>query len=143
MNDMNVHFSSKTDLWATPQEFFDRYNDTYQFNTDVCASPENAKCAHYFDMATDGLTQDWQGTCWMNPPYGREIGKWMKKAYESSLNGATVVCLVPSRTDTKWFHEYVKHFWHIEFLEGRLKFSESKNSAPFPSMLIYFGIPAK
>ena len=74
----------------------------------------------------------------MNPPYGREIGKWIKKAYESSLNGATVVCLLPSRTDTKWFHDYIYNKAEIEFIKGRLKFGNSKNSAPFPSMIVVF-----
>jgi hypothetical protein len=85
----------------------------------------------------DGLQQKWKGVCWMNPPYGKEIKKWMKKAYESSLEGATVVCLVPSRTDTKWWHEYAMK-GEIEFIKGRLKFGGSKNSAPFPSAVVVF-----
>ena len=84
----NVHFSSKTDLWATPQEFFDKYDKIFNFETDVCANKENAKCAKFFTQEDDGLSQQWEGVCWMNPPYGRDIGKWMKKAYESSLGGA-------------------------------------------------------
>lgn len=98
---MSVHFSSATDLWATPQDFFDRLDARFGFEMDVCASPDNAKCARYFTKADDGLTQRWSGICWMNPPYGRQIGHWMRKAYESSLAGATVVCLVPARTDTR------------------------------------------
>lgn len=134
---MSVHFSSKTDLWATPQDFFDRYNAQYKFELDVCASAENAKCQRYFTIENDGLSQDWHGVCWMNPPYGREIYNWMKKAYESSLNGAIVVCLVPARTDTKWWHEYAMK-GHIEFIRGRLKFGNAKNSAPFPSAVVVF-----
>lgn len=134
---MSVHFSSKTDLWATPQEFFDRYNAQYNFDLDVCASAENAKCQKYFTIEDDGLSQEWIGVCWMNPPYGREIYNWMKKAYESSLNGATVVCLVPARTDTKWWHEYAMK-GQIEFIRGRLKFGDAKNSAPFPSAVVVF-----
>ena len=134
---MSVHFSSKTDLWATPQDFFDRYNAQYNFELDVCASAENAKCQRYFTIENDGLSQDWHGVCWMNPPYGREIYNWMKKAYESSLNGAIVVCLVPARTDTKWWHEYAMK-GHIEFIRGRLKFGNAKNSAPFPSAVVVF-----
>lgn len=134
---MKVHFSSKTDLWSTPQAFFDKYNDIYSFNTDVCASAENAKCKRFFTEADDGLTQEWTGVCWMNPPYGREIIHWMKKAYESSLQGATVVCLVPARTDTKWWHEYAMK-GEIEFIRGRLKFGDAKNSAPFPSAVVVF-----
>ena len=134
---MSVHFSSKTDLWATPQDIFDRYNAKYNFELDVCASAENAKCQRYFTIENDGLSQDWNGVCWMNPPYGREIYNWMKKAYESSLNGATVVCLVPARTDTKWWHEYAMK-GQIEFIRGRLKFGDAKNSAPFPSAIVVF-----
>jgi phage N-6-adenine-methyltransferase len=134
---MNVHFSSKTDLWATPQSFFDKYNSIYNFTLDVCATKDNAKCKDYFTEEQNGLEQNWTGICWMNPPYGREISKWMKKAYESSLQGATVVCLVPSRTDTNWWHTYAIH-GKIEFIKGRLKFGDSKNSAPFPSAVVIF-----
>ena len=124
-------------MWATPQDFFDKYNNIYKFETDVCATPENAKCAKYYTKEQNGLEQNWAGKCWMNPPYGREIKEWMKKAYESSLNGATVVCLVPARTDTAWWHDYsVKG--NIEFIRGRLKFGGSKNSAPFPSAIVIF-----
>jgi phage N-6-adenine-methyltransferase len=133
----NVHFSSKTDLWATPQEFFDKYNALYGFNLDVCANQDNAKCSNFFSIEDNGLEQEWKRSCWMNPPYGREIIHWMRKAYESSLCGATVVCLVPARTDTKWWHEYAMK-GDIEFIKGRLKFGNSKNSAPFPSAVIVF-----
>tara|TARA_R110000868_G_scaffold248075_8_gene504439 strand:- start:1678 stop:2073 length:396 start_codon:yes stop_codon:yes gene_type:complete len=124
-------------MWATPQDFFDKYNKVYNFTLDVCATKDNAKCSSYFTKEQDGLSQEWVGTCWMNPPYGREISLWMKKAYESSLKGATIVCLVPSRTDTKWWHNYAVH-GKIEFIKGRLKFGNSKNSAPFPSAVIIF-----
>lgn len=134
---MSVHFSSETDLWATPQDFFDVYNARYGFELDVCATPENAKCARFFTKAEDGLAQEWSGTCWMNPPYGRTIGQWMRKAYESSLKGATVVCLVPARTDTRWWHEYAMR-GDVEFIKGRLRFGEAKNSAPFPSAVVTF-----
>jgi len=135
---MSVHFSSKTDLWATPQDFFDKYDAIYRFELDVCANADNAKCKRYFSQQDDGLIQEWQGVCWMNPPYGRAIKDWVKKAYESALNGATVVCLLPARTDTAWWHDYcVKG--SIEFIRGRLKFGGSKNSAPFPSAVVVFG----
>lgn len=137
MSNMNVHFSSATEMWATPQEFFDKYNEIYKFETDVCASPENAKCENYFTEQDNGLEQEWKGSCWMNPPYGRTIKSWMKKAYESSLNGATVVCLVPSRTDTVWWHDYAVK-GEIEFIKGRLKFGGHKNPAPFPSAVVVF-----
>jgi len=134
---MSVHFSSKTDLWATPQKFFDKYDAIFNFTLDVCATKDNAKCAAYYTIEDNGLSQSWAGVCWMNPPYGREIGVWMKKAYESSLQGATVVCLVPSRTDTKWWHDYAMQ-GQIEFIKGRLKFGDAKNSAPFPSAIVVF-----
>ena len=134
---MNVHFSSKTDLWYTPEDFYQKYNSVYNFEIDVCATDENAKCEKYFTEEIDGLSQKWEGVCWMNPPYGRTISKWMKKAYESSLEGATVVCLVPARTDTNWWHDYAMK-GEIEFIKGRLKFGGSKNSAPFPSAVVVF-----
>lgn len=137
---MKVHYSSATDLWATPQDFFDRYNERFGFTLDVCASPENAKCARYFTKEDDGLAQPWEGICWMNPPYGRVIGHWMQKAYESSRAGATVVCLVPARTDTRWWHDYAMK-GEIEFIRGRLKFGGVKNSAPFPSAVVVFYPP--
>lgn len=133
----NALFSSATDLWATPQEFFDKYDKIFNFTLDPCATSENAKCAAYFTKEDNGLEQQWKGTVWMNPPYGREIIKWMKKAYESSIQGATVVCLVPARTDTKWWHDYAMK-GEIEFIRGRLKFGDSKNSAPFPSAVVIF-----
>lgn len=132
---MNVHFSSQTDLWATPQDFFDKLNEEFSFEVDVCARQENAKCPKYFTKEQNGLAQEWKGICWMNPPYGREISKWMKKAYESAQGGATVVCLVPARTDTRWWHEYaIKH--EVRFIRGRLKFNEGKGNAPFPSAVV-------
>lgn len=134
---MNVHFSSATEMWATPQDFFDKYNKQFEFQTDVCASPENAKCENYYTEQMDGLAQNWSGPCWMNPPYGRIIKACMRKAYESSLQGATVVCLVPARTDTAWWHEYAIK-GDIEFIRGRLKFGGHKNSAPFPSAVVVF-----
>ena len=135
----SVHFSSQKDSWATPQDFFDKLNKQFHFDIDVCASKDNAKCKKYFTIKDDGLSQEWRGVCWMNPPYGREISKWIKKAYESSKeNNTIVVCLVPSRTDTKWWHNYVMKSSLIWFIKGRLKFNGHKNSAPFPSAVIIF-----
>jgi phage N-6-adenine-methyltransferase len=133
-------FSSSSSEWETPQDFFDRLNQEYHFILDVCATSSNAKCPLYFTKAEDGLSQPWKGICWMNPPYGREIGEWIRKAYKSSLeDGTVVVCLLPARTDTKWWHEYViPHAETIEFIRGRLKFS-GKAPAPFPSALVVFG----
>lgn len=128
----NVHFSSATDLHATPQDFFDKLNAEFSFTLDVCATAENAKCATYYTKNEDGLAQLWAGVVWMNPPYGREIIKWMRKANDAAKNGATVVCLVPARTDTNWWHEYVIQH-EVRFIRGRLKFGNATNSAPFPS----------
>ena len=132
-------FSSQTDLWATPQAFFDTLNAEFHFDLDVCATPENAKCEQYYTKQQDGLAQKWLGTRWMNPPYGREIWKWVKKAHESANSEmATVVCLLPARTDTRWFHDYIYGKAEIRFDRGRLKFGDSQNSAPFPSMIAVF-----
>ena len=135
-------FTSNTDLWATPQDLFDKLNDEFHFTLDVCAIPENARCEHYYSPEQDGLLQHWEGTVWCNPPYGRKIGLWVKKAYESVIrdDGTTVVMLLPARTDTKWFHEYILPYGQIRFIRGRLKFGDSKNSAPFPSMIVVFRV---
>ena len=131
-------FTSRTDEWETPQYLFDELNEQFGFETDVCALPENAKCAKYFTPEQNGLSQEWSGVCWMNPPYGRQIKDWVKKAYESAQNNkATVVCLLPARTDTSWWHDYCMK-GEIKFLRGRLKFGDSKNSAPFPSAVVIF-----
>lgn len=130
-------FTSATDEWATPQNFFDELNAEFGFQLDVCATPENAKCPKYFTKADDGLTQKWQGICWMNPPYGRKIGSWVEKAYASAQNGATVVCLLPARTDTAWWHDYCLK-GEIRFIRGRLKFGGSKWNAPFPNAVVIF-----
>lgn len=143
MKNLAVHFSSETDDWPPPQAFFDWMNEKYgPFDLDVCGTAENAKCEPYISPEFDDSLQcDWAAngtTLWMNPPYGRGIGEWVKKAYESSLAGCKVVCLLPARTDTKWFHDYCTK-GKIEFIKGRLKFGNAKNSAPFPSMVVRFG----
>lgn len=134
---MDVHYSSATDEWATPQDIFDELDGEFGFTLDVCASPSNAKCSRFFDSATDGLAQDWTGVCWMNPPYGDVIPDWIGKARASALAGATVVCLVPARVDTGWWWENCRH-GEVRFLRGRLKFGGSPNSAPFPSAVVVF-----
>ena len=132
-------FTSNTDMWETPQELFDELDREFHFTLDVCAVPENAKCERYFTPAQNGLKQDWtrggEGTVYMNPPYGRGIGLWVRKAAEC---GVTAVCLLPARTDTAWFHDYIYGKAEIRFIRGRLKFGNSKNSAPFPSMIVIF-----
>lgn len=134
---MNVHFMSKSDLHETPQALFDELDKEFNFDIDVCALPENAKCKKFYTPEQNGLLQRWQGTCWMNPPYGRGIGKWVCKAYESMQDGATTVCLVPARTDTQWWHDYVMK-GKIRFIRGRLKFGAAKYNAPFPSAIVVF-----
>lgn len=136
----DVMFSGKTDLWETPQDFFDKLNKEFHFDLDVCALPENAKCERYYTPKMDGLSQPWEGTCWCNPPYGREVGSWVRRALMSSIAGATVVMLLPARTDVKWFHEYIYERESIEvrFIRGRLKFGGCKDNAPFPSMVVIF-----
>lgn len=134
----DLMFSSKTDVWSTPQDFFDRLHAVFRFETDVCALPENAKVPVYYTPEKNGLAQDWRGCCWMNPPYGREIGRWVEKAYRSAKeNGATVVCLVPARVDTKWWHDFCAN-GEVFFVRGRLKFGGSANSAPFPCAVVVF-----
>jgi site-specific DNA-methyltransferase (adenine-specific) len=134
---MNVHFSSATDDWATPQNLFDQLNSKYGFTLDAAASHTNRKVEQYFTKEDDALAKDWPGVVWLNPPYGREIGKFMAKAYKESQKGSTVVCLVPARTDTAWWHDYAMK-GEIEFLRGRLKFGNAKNAAPFPSAIVVF-----
>jgi phage N-6-adenine-methyltransferase len=132
----NVHFSSRTDLWSTPQDLFDKLNAEFGFTLDVCAIPENAKCAKFYSPTDDGLAQPWTGVCWLNPPYGDTIGKWLRKATGAVKQGATVVALVPARTDTRWWHDYVQGATEIRYLKGRLKFGGGKHSAPFPSAVV-------
>ena len=132
-------FSSEDMTWATPVDFFSRLDDEFHFTLDVCANEQNHKCDRYFSPKDDGLSQKWGGQkCWMNPPYGKEMPKWIRKAYQESLLGAVVVCLIPSRTDTKVWHECCMKAAEIRFVRGRIKFGDGKNSAPFPSAVIVF-----
>ena len=134
-------FSSTTNEWETPQDFFDKLNEEFHFTLDPCATHENAKCKKYYTVKEDGLKQDWQGeVVFCNPPYGKAIKNWVKKCYEESRKpNTTVVMLIPARTDTTYFHEYIyKKAKEIRFIRGRLKFGNSKNSAPFPSMVVVF-----
>lgn len=131
-------FSSNSDNWETPLDLFERLDQEFNFDLDVCANSLNKKCDKYYTLEENGLIQEWKGNIWCNPPYGRNIVKWVKKAYESSLNGNLVVMLLPARTDTKWFHDYIYNKSEIRFIKGRLKFSNSKLSAPFPSMIVIF-----
>ena len=135
-----VGFSSKTGEWDTPQDFFDKLNEQFDFTLDPCATEANAKCDKYFTEEEDGLTQDWaRQTVFVNPPYGRGIGEWLKKAYkESRKHNTVVVLLIPSRTDTKWWHDYVMKAQEVHLVRGRLKFGSAENAAPFPSAVVVF-----
>ena len=136
-----VMFSSKTGQWATPQEFFDKLNWRFgPFDLDPCADVVNAKCAKFYTMEDDGLSQSWEGhNSFINPPYGRGIDKWIKKAYEESRKENTkVVMLIPDRSYTKSWHQYVMKADEIHFVKGRLKFGDSDNAAPFPSAVVVF-----
>ena len=132
-------FSKQTGEWTTPQNLFDALNLLHHFDLDVAATHENAKCEKYFTIEEDGLKQDWEGhTVFCNPPYGREISKWVKKAYEESQKpGTKVVMLLPSRTDTAWFQDYCLK-GHVQFLRGRLYFGTGEGRAPFPSIIVTF-----
>ncbi len=134
----SVHWSSASDQWATPPDFFRAIATEFgPFDLDACASVENAKCDRFFGIADNGLVQPWAGRVWMNPPYGRTIGLWMRKAWEESQRGAIVVCLVPARTDTAWWHDYAAK-GTVRFIRGRLKFAGHHKDAPFPSALVIF-----
>lgn len=135
---MDVHYSSSSDQWSTPQDLFDELDREFGFTLDVCATAENAKCKSFYDRERDGLQQAWEGVCWMNPPYGNEIGDWVRKARESAEAGATVVCLVPARTDTGWWWNHCRS-GEVRFLRGRLRFGGSETGAPFPSAVVVFG----
>jgi len=137
MNNMAVHYSSRSEEWETPPSFFEELDNIFHFDLDACASLDNAKCERFFTKQDDALTQTWRGTVWMNPPYGRQIESFMRKAFMESCKGATVVCLVPCRTDTKWWHRYAKRGVVLQ-LQGRLRFGEAKTSAPFPSAIVIF-----
>ena len=133
-------FSCKSDLWTTPKSLFDELNYKYKFTLDPCATDDNALCDKYYTIKDNGLEQDWGGEIvFMNPPYGRKIGKWVEKAYKESLKGAVVVCLIPSRTDTRYWHNFIfPYASDIKFLKGRLKFGSGNAPAPFPSAIIEF-----
>ena len=134
-------FSSKTDMWSTPQSFFNELDKEFNFTLDPCATTANAKCTKYFTEEVNGLIQNWEGeTVFCNPPYGNQLKLWVKKCYEENIKLNTkVVMLMPARTDTIYFHKYIYHkAKEIRFIKGRLKFGNSKNSAPFPSMIVIF-----
>jgi phage N-6-adenine-methyltransferase len=139
---LKVYHRSLSEEWETPQSFFDTLHAEWRFTLDVAATPVNTKCQRYFTREDNGLTQAWGcEMCWMNPPYGRALASWIRKAYESAQTGATVVCLIPARTDTQWWHTYVEGKAEVRTVPGRLKFSGARYNAPFPSVLVIFRPP--
>ena len=130
-------FSHKSDEWATPKALFDELNNEFDFTLDPCATDGNHLCDKYYTIHDDGLKHDWKGErVFCNPPYSK-ISDWCEKAfYESKSEGTIVVMLMPSRTDTKYFHDYIYNRTEIRFVKGRLKFGGGNSSAPFPSMIV-------
>lgn len=130
-------FTSNSNEWATPKDLFDELNKEFHFTLDPCATPENAKCRKFFTAEDNGLLKDWSNEIvFCNPPYGRAIKDWVEKAYKEAERGATIVLLIPARTDTQYFHKFIYKKHEIRFIAGRLHFNESKQSAPFPSMIV-------
>lgn len=131
-----------SDLWATPQALFGKLDEEFCFDLDVCAIKENAKCDSYFSPQDDGLAEEstWYNVCWMNPPYGREIEKWMKKAYKSACAGSTVVALIPNRSNAPWWHDYVMRAKEIRFIKHKVSFEGEAEGVPFwGSVIVVFG----
>lgn len=136
--DIDVMFSSNSHEWETPDDLFDILNKEFEFTLDVCATEKNAKVANYISPQQDAFSREFKGVCWMNPPYGRQIGNWIQRAYEQAYNGnCTIVCLVPARTDTQWWWNYARH-GEVRFIKGRLRFKGGDSGAPFPSAVIIF-----
>lgn len=136
-----VHFSSASVEWSTPQELFDQLNQEFQFTLDPCASDQNHKCDKWYTAEQNGLKQQWDGErIFCNPPYGRSVSHWVKKCFNEVYNGKChlAVMLLPARTDTKWFHDYIYHKSEIRFLRGRIRFGNMNQNAPFPSMVVIF-----
>lgn len=129
-------YSSASEEYGTPQWLFDALNAEFGFTLDPCCTHDNAKCAKHYTKTENGLLQNWADeVVFMNPPYGRVIADWMRKAYESAKHGATVVCLVPARTDTRWWHDYAMK-GSIRLIRKRLRFDNGIHSAPFPSAIV-------
>lgn len=136
---MALNRSSKTCEWSTPQYLFDYLNAEFQFTIDACATPENAKCDAFFTQEDDGLVQPWCGTVFCNPPFGREIGHWVRKAWVSVQAGDCIaVLIVPARVDTAWWHDYATQAAEVRFVRGRVKYGGSPHGAPFPTAILVF-----
>lgn len=135
---LDKQFSSNSVEWPTPDFLFAPLNKEFNFTLDVAANSENTKCSSYFTKEMNGLNQKWFGVCWMNPPYGRELKLWMKKAADEQSNGVTTVCLIPARTNTIWFHEIVIPNAEIRFVKGRPKFGGADQGLPWPLLILVF-----
>jgi len=138
MGNFKDKFRSAKSDWETPHWLFALLDDEFHFTCDVAANAENAKVSSFIDEETDALTQEWSGTCWLNPPYGRGIDRWVKKAFCESQRDAMVVMLVPARTNTLWWHKYCMNAAEIRFLLGRPKFGGAKYGLPQPLAIIVF-----
>lgn len=140
-------FTNNSNEWETPDDIFNKLDEEFNFTLDPCCTDTTAKCAKFYTKETNGLIQDWsKETVFVNPPYGREIKHWVEKSYKEFLKGATVVMLIPARTDTKYWHEYIFDKAEVRFIKGRIKFlqnGEAKQAAPFPSAIIVFSDNAK
>lgn len=135
LNTNHPHFTSNRDDWATPPDLFERLDAEFGFTLDAAATEHNAKVERFYTEADDGLAQPWTGAVWCNPPYGRSVHRWIEKAIRSARSGATVVLLVPARTDSVWFQQLMEHADEIRWLAGRITFEGAPEPAPFPSAI--------
>jgi len=136
MTSHNVHYSSEKMDWGTPDELYSKLSRIYRFDLDAAADKANAKCKRFYSVNDCGLTGTWAGArVWCNPPYGRQIGKWVQKAANEAHHAELIVMLVPSRTDTAWWHLAIQTARPV-FIKGRLRFKGAPSSAPFPSALL-------
>lgn len=135
---LEKQFESATVEWSTPDSIFEPLNHEFNFTLDVAANEKNSKCEKFISKEQDGLIQSWSGNCWMNPPYGRGLSNWMKKAVQEQKNGVTTVCLIPARTNTNWFHDVVIPHAEIRFVRGRPKFGNADQGLPWPLLILIF-----
>lgn len=134
-----IVFESESTEWETPPELFALLDAEFYFDLDPASTDANAKTQRHLTKAENGLARDWAGgSVWLNPPYGNTIGQWVRKAYETARAGTLVVCLLPARTDTRWWDAYVMEAAEIRFIKGRVKFVGGDSSAPFPSVVVVF-----
>ena len=140
-------FHTERNDWETPDELFNEMNAEFCFTVDLAASAENAKCKRYFTADDNALRQPWKGVCWLNPPYGEardnRLAVWVKKAWEESQRGATVVMLIPARTNTNWFHDYCLRYGEVRFVRGRPLFKGAKHGLPQPLAFVIFRTKAE